>query len=135
MLTSTAERYPASSVKVSCASRSRDPGVPLSRTAADFGVGESGLQNWIQDAVQGAPRGDGLCRAVRRRRVPGTSAPGETSGARGRGPATGFGLLRSRACAGKTVYPIAGEHAADETPVAVTCRWLGVSDGAPPSAG
>lgn len=29
----------------------RDPGVPLSRIAADFGVGKSSLQNWIRDAA------------------------------------------------------------------------------------
>ena len=30
----------------------RDPGVPLARIAADFGVGKSSLQNWIREATQ-----------------------------------------------------------------------------------
>jgi len=33
----------------------RDPGVPLSRIAADFGVGKSSLQNWIREATQQSP--------------------------------------------------------------------------------
>ncbi len=30
----------------------RDPGVPLARIAADFGVGKSSLQNWIREATE-----------------------------------------------------------------------------------
>jgi len=33
----------------------RDPGVPLARIAADFGIGKSSLQNWIREATQQAP--------------------------------------------------------------------------------
>ena len=32
----------------------RDPGVPLARIAADFGIGKSSLQNWIREATQQA---------------------------------------------------------------------------------
>ena len=34
----------------------RDPGVPLARIAADFGVGKSSLQNWIREATQNGDR-------------------------------------------------------------------------------
>ena len=52
----------------------RDPGVPLARIAADFGVGKSSLQNWIREAAeQGTsaasadPSDAGEARELRRR--------------------------------------------------------------------
>ena len=106
--------------------RNREPGQHLKQIAADFGISESCLTNWMKaaDVEEGVK--------------PGTTSGGERRPARGpqadpaarageRGSAPSGGLPISGEPAGKMIYPLVRELAVDGIPVAVTCRVLKIA--------
>ena len=104
--------------------RDREPGVTLEQIAADFGIHPMTL---VEVAAPGRHRR--RCQARRRRdrasrraAEPRTTDP--AAGAGERGPAPGGRLSVAGEPAGKRIYPLVRELAADGIPVAVTCRVL-----------
>ncbi len=103
--------------------RSREPGVGLEQIAKDFGIHFTTLYDV---AAAGRRRG---------RRTPGTTqrasaelreaeAADPAAGAGERGAAPRRGVSVAGQPAGKMLYPLVSELAADGIPVAVTCRVL-----------
>ncbi len=103
--------------------RNRDDGVTIEQIAADFGVHPMTLSKWMRqaDIDEGAKPGKSTgesaeLRELRRRN--------QAAGAGERGPAPGGGVSVAVQSAGKRLYPLVNELAADGIPVAVTCRVL-----------
>jgi putative transposase len=90
--------------------RSREPGVGLDQIAKDFGIHFTTLYSWMKKAdMPSCGRPEAADPAAR---------AGE------RGPAPGCGLSVAGEPAGKMMYPLVRELAADGIPVTVTCRVL-----------
>ncbi len=106
--------------------RGREPGTTLKQIAADFGISESCLTNWLakadrEDGIRPGPTSAELedNRALRRQvRL-------LRSGQRGAAP--GGGVSVAGEPAGKMMYPLVRELAEDGIPVTVTCRVLGIA--------
>ena len=95
----------------------------IAEIAKDFGISESCLRNWLAKAdVEDDP----AARRDRRRvgRAAGAETPEPAAGAGERGAAPGRGLSVAGEPAGKMMYPLVRELAADGIPVTVTCRVL-----------
>ena len=104
--------------------RSRRSGTTLKQIAADFGISESCLANWlaVADRRRGPP-----ARARPARRSPSCERPSEAdppARAGERGPAPSGRLSLPGEPAGKMMYPLVRELAVDGIPVTVTCRVL-----------
>ncbi len=103
--------------------RNRDDGVTIEQVATDFGVHPMTLSKWMRQADVD----DGAEARCQHRSVCGTAgaAPPESVVRAGeRSPATGRGVSVAGESAGKRLYPLVSELAADGIPVAVTCRVL-----------
>ena len=103
--------------------RSRPKDTTLKQIAADFGISDSCLANWlaIADADEGRrsrPEQRGDLRAAS------GQAPDPAARAGERGPAPGGGLSLPGEPAPKMMYPLVSELAVDGVPVTVTCRVL-----------
>ena len=103
--------------------RNREPGVTLEQIAADFGVHPMTLSKWMRqaDVEDGAKPGVDPDESAELRE-PRSADP--AAGAGERGPAPGGGVSVAGEPAGKRLYPLVSELAADGIPVAVTCRVL-----------
>ncbi|MFK4760137.1 IS3 family transposase [Microbacterium sp. ZW T5_45] len=103
----------------------REPGVPLRQIAADFGISETCLQNWVREAAVETGAKPGVTRAEAdearelRKRVRLLEQENEVL----RRAAAYF----AQAHLPKMTYPLVTELAADGIPVAVTCRVLQLS--------
>jgi putative transposase len=106
--------------------RNREPGVRIKDVAADFGISESCLQNWLTQA----DRGDGV------RSGPTTGEQAELREAKEadpvarageRGPAPGRGVPVPGTAAGEMMYPLVRDLAGDGVPVTVSCRVVKIS--------
>ncbi|MBO0979892.1 IS3 family transposase [Microbacterium sp. SD291] len=103
----------------------REPGVPLRQIAADFGISETCLQNWVRQAAVETGAKPGVTRAEAdearelRKRVRLLEQENEVL----RRAAAYF----AQAHLPKIMYPLVTELAADGIPVAVTCRVLKLS--------
>ena len=102
--------------------RNRDPGVTLEQIATDFGVHPMTLSKWLRqaDVDDGAKPGASTGESAELREAP----PESAAGAGERGAAPGGGVSVAGESAGKRLYPLVSELAADGIPVAVTCRVL-----------
>ena len=106
--------------------RNRGPDVDLEQIAKDFGIHFTTLYSWlkkadIEDGKQpGSTSSDAAELRAAQRRIK-TARAGE------RGPAPGGGVFRAGASAGKMIYPLVRELAADGIPVTVTCRVLNLA--------
>jgi hypothetical protein len=109
----------------------RQGDAPLKQLAADFGIAESCLRNWIRKAdvedgvrpgISEAEPGD--LREARK------TDPAVGAGERGAAPRGGLSLAGQSAIGAipKIVFPLVRELAADGIPVAVTCRCWGSPD-------
>src|SRR2546426_6182168 len=96
---------------------------PIAELAKDLGIAEWCLRNWLRQAeVDGRAAGGAEQRRTQRA---GRAAPAEPGAGDGGGnPQAGQRLLRPRERAPKMIYPVVGQLAADDIPVAVTCRVL-----------
>ena len=112
------EEFRADVIRVA---RSRGPRVTLKQVAADFGVSESCLTNWLT----AADRKDGVSpgrRPVSWPSWPSCEEADPAVGAGERGVAPGGGVSVAGDPAGEVIYPLVRELAAEGIPVAVTCR-------------
>ena len=103
--------------------RNRDDGVTIEQIATDFGVHPMTLSKWMRqaDVDEGTKPGNS---DQRLRGAAGTAPPESLVGAGERSPAPGGGVSVAGESAGKRLYPLVNELAADGIPVAVTCRVL-----------
>ncbi|MCH1884430.1 IS3 family transposase, partial [Agrococcus sp. ARC_14] len=105
--------------------QNREPGVPLRQIAADFGISETCLQNWVRQAAievsarPGATKAEADEARALRKRVRLLEQENEVL----RRAAAYF----AQAHLPKMTYPLVRELAADGVPVAVTCRVLKLS--------
>ncbi|WP_442971902.1 IS3 family transposase [Rhodococcus sp. p52] len=103
--------------------RNREPGQHLRQIAADFGINESCLTNWMRKAdVE-----DGITPRDRRQRERRTARSAQThSPARAgeRSAAPGCRVSVAGESSGKRFYPLVKQLVADGIPVAVSCRVL-----------
>ena len=98
-------------------------GVTLEQIAADFGVHPMTLSKWLRQAdVEDGVRPGVTARRVRR--AARAREADQAAGAGERGAAPGGGVSVAGEPAGKRLYPLVSELAADGIPVAVTCRVL-----------
>ena len=106
--------------------RDRDPGVTVEQIANDFGVHPMTLFKWLRqaDVDDGAKPGDDQQRVGGAAR---SSCADQVAGAGERGAAPGCGVSVAGEPAGKRLYPLVSELAADGIPVAVTCRVLKIA--------
>ena len=103
--------------------RNREPGVRIKDVAADFGISESCLTNWLTSrrcrGRHQARHDRGGERGAARGEAP---DPAARAGERGAAPSGGVSVAGEPA--GKMMYPLVRELAADGIPVTVTCRVL-----------
>ena len=103
--------------------RNREPGVTIEQIANDFGVHPMTLQKWLRRAEVDDGAKPGVTRSESCRAAGGAEAD-PAAGAGERGAAAGGGVSVAGEPAGKRLYPLVTELAADGVPVAVTCRVL-----------
>ena len=102
--------------------RDREPGVTIEQIAKDFGVHPMTLFKWLRQAEIDEGAKPGVSRASRLSCA--SASADQAAGAGERGPAPGDGVSVAGESAGKRLYPLVSELAADGIPVAVTCRVL-----------
>jgi transposase len=103
--------------------RGREPGVHLEQIAADLGISESCVNNWVARA----DREDGIKPAVTGEQSAenrGAAQALAVVGAEERGPASGGRVSVAGEPAGRMMYPLVRELAEDGIPVTVTSRVL-----------
>ena len=103
--------------------RNRDDGVTIEQIATDFGVHPMTLSKWMRqaDIDDGAKPGNSTSESAELREA---ASPEQVVGAGKRSAAPGGGVFVAGQSAGKRLYPLVSELAADGIPVAVTCRVL-----------
>lgn len=106
--------------------RNREPGQKLKQIAADFGISESCLANWMKtaDVKDGISPGTTAAENAELREACKTD---QVARAGERGPASGGGQSVTGKPARRMIYPLFRELATDGIPVAVTCRVLKIA--------